>query len=163
MMNKWIIGILFLSISNFVVAQESYLTFKRKPVNYKTSERFFVGDNIQFKLKGERVLRTENVRIIGDSSFFTGMVYVPYQKVSHIRIFREGGYIPTKFFLYGGIAYPILSVSNGFLMNERPLLTNGSFYVMGTSLVGYLLFKYVFYGWKSYPINENRKLLPIIF
>ncbi len=162
-MRYLLIWIFSLNIALHTQAQDSFLTFKRVPIKYKTAEKFFIGDELIFKLKNEKYFKREIIRSIEDSAFSIGRLAVPYQQISHIRFFREGGYGFQKLFMYAAIAYPILSVSNAFLMNERPIIHSSTYYIVGGSVIGYLLFKYVFYGWKNYPINDKRRLIPVIF
>lgn len=116
--------------------------------------RYFVGDEIEFKLKGESVLYKPIIEQVLDSAITVNGTQVYFTDISAVKIYRKKPFLSliSRFVLIGGVGYLAIDlINNRFNVYNRTLITSAAFVAPGLSLT--LLFKP-----RLLKLNQHRYL-----
>ncbi len=146
--------LMLLPVSGF--SQEKYLALD-KPGRVKRI-RFYTGDEIALKLKGDKRLYEEVIANIGDSTITLLGTQIPLRDIRAIVVRHEGGlaHQAVRKLPIAGLLYFLAATFNPLLQGQ-PLRVNRSGLIVGGAMVagGQLLRPLLK---RTYRINSFRRL-----
>jgi hypothetical protein len=99
--------------------------------------RYYAGDEIQFRLKGEAVLYSPIIEQVLDSAIIVNNTLIKFSEIGAVKIYRKRPFLNlmSRFALIGGVGYLAIDlVNNGFRFYDRTLITSAGFVVPGLGI-----------------------------
>jgi hypothetical protein len=128
-----------------------------KPGNVKRF-RYYAGDELIFKLKGDKMRYKDVIEAVSDSSIKIRGVHIPLREIKSIIRYRQGGMLNQAIYILprAGILYFLADTFNPVFRGADPDISRSGI-VVGSSFIaaGFLL---KLAKKKTYRINNFRSL-----
>lgn len=130
------IVLFFLCISAESFSQERYLVLD-KPGRIKRI-RYYTGDEIIFKLKGDKTTYNTIIQAVGDSTIKVRDTSIPIQGIHSITRHNENGFLyqAARILPKAGILYFLADTFNPVFRGEKPNVSRSGVIVGSTLFVG---------------------------
>lgn len=147
--------LLLLSFDSFCQHQK-YLVLD-KPGRVKRI-RFYVGDEINFKLKGENIKYKDIITAITDSTIYIRGTHIKLSEIKSIIITSENGLLNSAIYTLprAGAVYFIADTFNSWFSRDQIEISKSAI-VVGSALIGSSLILRTFRK-RTYRINNFRSL-----
>lgn len=152
----FILILLFLTFSLEVLCQEKYLVLD-KPGRTKRI-RYYTGDEIIFKLKGDKTVYSNVVEGVGDSSIQVRGTHIPIKEIASIIRHNESGllYQITRILPKAGMLYFLADTFNPIFRGEKPSVSRSGVIVGGSLIAGSYALR--LFKKRTLKINKYRTL-----
>lgn len=154
---KYIFLILFCSISLTSFGQgEKYLVLD-KPGRVKRI-RFYVGDELIFKLTGDKHLYKDIIEAVSDTSIRVRGAWVPVEEIKLIKEYKEANLLKQAIYFLprAGIIYFLADTFNPVFTGGEVFVSRSGVIVGGSLIAGSLILR--LFAKRTYRINNYRTL-----
>jgi hypothetical protein len=153
---RFCIIISFLSLYSESFSQEKYLVLD-KPGRIKRI-RYYSGDEIIFKLKGDITTYSTMIQAIGDSTILVRDTPIPIRNIHSITKHSENGFLyqAARILPKAGMLYFLADTFNPVFRGEKPDISRSGVVVGGTLIAGGYALK--LFRKRTYRINNYRTL-----
>ena len=146
--------LVFVSVQSF--CQENYLVMD-KPGRIKRI-RYYTGDEIIFKLKGDKTTYSTILQAVGDSSIKVRDTNIPVKDIRSIIRHSENGFLyqVARILPKAGILYFVADTFNPIFRGEKPSISRSGIIVGGSLFAGGQALK--LFRKKTLKVNSYRTL-----
>jgi hypothetical protein len=98
--------------------------------------RFFVGEELEFKLKNDPFLYRPIIQSVRDSSLIINGVELAFKDISTVKVYKNKPFLRllSNFAFYGSVGYLLIDlVNNSFSIYRGTLVTSAAFAIPGLS------------------------------
>jgi hypothetical protein len=135
---------------------EKYLALD-KPGRVKRI-RFYMGDELTFKLKGDKTMYSSTIEAVGDSTITIRETQIPIKDIALIKLPKEAGFINQAIYILprAGILYFLADTFNPVFRGGSPDVSRSGIVVGGSFIAGGLILKLL--NKRKFRINNYRSL-----
>ncbi len=156
-LNRFIFLVLFCCISITSFGQgEKYLVLD-KPGRIKRM-RFYVGDELKFKLAGERHLYKDVIEAISDTNITIRGTWIPIREIAAVVQYKEGNLLKQAIYVLprAGILYFLADTFNPIFTGGEVSVSRSGVILSSSLIAGSLVLR--LFTKRTYRINNYRTL-----
>ncbi|QHT70081.1 hypothetical protein GXP67_27260 [Rhodocytophaga rosea] len=139
------------------VSQDQRFLILDKPGHVKRL-RYYAGDELIFKLKGDRMKYKDVIEAVGDSTIKVRGADIPLRDIKSVIRYKQGGMLDQAIYILprAGLLYFLADTFNPVFRGNDPDISRSGIVVGSSFIAGGLLLKLA--KKRNYRINNFRRL-----